>query len=341
MIVRLKIDDPRWLDFVSANEGATPFHHPAWAALLGETYRYPAFAFAVEDGAGRIAGGLPILDVSNRLTGKRWVCLPYTDTCRPLVGRGGSTDEQVTRLDEERMRQGISKIEVRAELPGVRALRRSEAVVHTLALRANPEEMKRQFKPSVRRAIAKGSRAGVTVRRAEEICDLVETFYRLHVGTRRRQGVPVQPQHYFRRLWHRILKPGLGFCLLAYRDHQPLAGAVFLAWKDTVVYKYAASDHRYLSLRPNHVLLWEAIRWSGANSYSALDLGRTDLDQIGLRRFKSSWGAREEALIYSTLGDDGAFERSARKSQLLRPLIRRAPPSICRWIGELLYRYAA
>jgi CelD/BcsL family acetyltransferase involved in cellulose biosynthesis len=342
MIVQLEIHDPRWLEFVSASEGATAFHHPAWAALLGDCYRYPAFAFALDDGAGGIVAGLPVIDVSNRLTGKRWLSLPYTDVCPPLVAPDASVDELVAALDEERRRQGIPEFELRADLPGREARHRSEAVIHTLPLAADPEQMEREFKRSVRQHIAKGSRSGVTVRRAEAVGDLVDTFYRLHIRTRQRQGVPVQPRRYFVRLWQRFLEPGLGFCLLAHSDDKPVAGAVFLAWKNTVLYKYSASDQQYLSLRPNYVLLWEAIRWSGANGYAALDLGRSDLDHAGLRHFKSSWGAREEPLVYSTLGEAGGGSGlSSRGAPLLSAVIRHSPPSVCRALGELLYKYAA
>jgi CelD/BcsL family acetyltransferase involved in cellulose biosynthesis len=341
MMIRLDIDDSRWLDCVSSSGGATPFHHPAWAALLGDCYRYPAFALALDDGAGGIVAGLPTLDVSNRMTGKRWVSLPYTDVCAPVVAPGGSVEELVASLEEERRRRGIPELEVRAELPGLIARRRSEAVIHTLPLSADPERMRHGFKPSVRHDIAKGARAGVTVRRAETHGDVVDTFYRLHVETRQRQGVPVQPRRYFLRLWQRLLEPGLGFCLLAYSDDGPVAGAVFLAWKDTVVYKYSASDRRFLNLRPNYLIMWEAIRWSGANGYAALDLGRTDLENSGLRHFKRSWGAREEPLVYSTLGESGRSRLSTQGTRLLSPLIRRSPPIVCRAIGEVLYKYAA
>lgn len=341
MILQLEIDDARWLEFVARSEGATAFHHPAWAALLGDCYHYPAFALVLQNDLGRIVAGLPVLDVSNRLTGRRWVSLPYTDLCPPLVETGGSIKELVAALDEERRRRGISVCEVRAELGGPEAERRSEAVIHTLPLAPASEQMERGFKPSVRQHIKKGKRAGVTVRRAEAVEDVVDAFYALHVRTRRRLGVPVQPRRYFRRLWQRFLEPGLGFCLLAESERRPVAGAVFLAWKRTVVYKYSASDRRYLSLRPNYALLWEAIRWGGANGYAELDLGRTDLDQSGLRHFKSSWGAREDPLVYSVLGETGGSGLSARGARLLGPLIKRSPPIVCRAIGEALYRYAA
>jgi hypothetical protein len=70
-------------------------------------------------------------------------------------------------------------------------------------------------------------------------------------------------------------------------------------------------------------------------------MGRTDLDQTGLRHFKSSWGAREETLTYSVLGEAGGSGLSGRGAKMLVPLIRRSPPIVCRAIGEMLYKYAA
>jgi CelD/BcsL family acetyltransferase involved in cellulose biosynthesis len=340
-MIRFKIEDPRWLEFVSAHESATAFHHPEWAALLADCYRYRAFALALDDGVGRIVAGVPVLDVSNRLMGRRWVSLPYTDACPPLIVRAGSAEELVARLGDERKRHGISQFELRWDLPGVeRCL--SGAVRHVLPLAADPEQTKSGFKPTVRRNVDQALEAGVTIRRADSADDLIATFYGLQVLTRRRQGIPVQPRRYFLRLWQRILEPGLGFCLLAYRGRELVAGAVFLAWKSTVLYKYGASDERHLGLRPNHLLLWEAIRWSCANGYTALDFGRTDFDNQGLRHFKDSWGAREEPLAYSVFGDSARGRPSpARAASTLSSLIRRSPPAVCRAAGELLYRYAA
>lgn len=338
MIRRLEIGDPRWLEFVSRSGGATAFHHPSWAALLGDCYRYPAFALVLEDRAGAIVAGLPIVDVSNRITGKRWVSLPYTDVCAPLTD-GASLDELVVALDEERTRRGIAICEVRAELPGRNAARPPNAVIHTLPLAPAPEDVERRFKPTVRQHIRKGLRAGVTVRRAETAEDVADIFYGLHLRTRRRLGVPAQPRRYFLRLWERIITPGLGFCLLAESERRPIAGAIFLAWKDTLVYKYSASEQR--PLRPNYVLLWDAIRWGGANDFDVMDMGRTDLDHHGLRQFKSAWGAQEEPLVYSVLGNAGGRGSAARGARMLEPLIKRSPPFVCRAIGELLYKYAA
>ena len=103
-------------------------------------------------------------------------------------------------------------------------------------------------------------------------------------------------------LWSRLIKSGLGFVVLAYKDSTPIAGALFLAWNGTLIYKYSASDPLYWRYRPNNLVLWTAIRWGCEHGYHLMDFGKTDLANQGLRDFKSGWGATETPLIYSYIG---------------------------------------
>src|SRR5204862_1950065 len=125
-----------------------------------------------------------------------------------------------------------------------------------------------------RRNIRTAERRGVTVHRGSAPAD-IETFYRLHLMTRRRLGVPVQPRRFFELLGSRVLEEGLGFILSARAGDVPIAAAVFLHWNGELVYKYGASDHRYWEYRPNNLLFWEAIRWARDNGYHTIDFGRT------------------------------------------------------------------
>jgi hypothetical protein len=47
----------------------------------------------------------------------------------------------------------------------------------------------------------------------------------------------VQPRRFFRPLWSRILEPGLGRVLFVDVGSDTVAGAVFLTWNRSVVYK--------------------------------------------------------------------------------------------------------
>jgi lipid II:glycine glycyltransferase (peptidoglycan interpeptide bridge formation enzyme) len=192
----------------------------------------------------------------------------------------------------------------------------------------------------MRRNLGKALREGVAVRAAESESDLVDVFYRLHLMTRRRLGVPVQPQRYFRLLWRLVIEPGHGRLLLAYRGTDAIGGMILLGWKGTTIYKYGAWDARARRFRPNNLLFWKAIQWSIEEGATTLDLGRTDSDQPGLRAFKTRWGAREETLIYSTIGTASAV--STRSSPgLASYAIRHSPPLVCRALGEAFYRFAA
>jgi len=76
--------DARWAAFVESIPQANIFHHPAWANLLAECYGYRSFIIALIDENETICAGLPVLEVSSALTGRRWTSLPFTDYCQPL-----------------------------------------------------------------------------------------------------------------------------------------------------------------------------------------------------------------------------------------------------------------
>src|SRR4051794_20497054 len=87
--VRLAIDDSRWVGLVEGSRVALPFHHPAWSRLIADCYGYRAFVFGVADDGGRLLAGVPVIDVSTWLLGRKWVSLPFTDFCPPVVGVDG------------------------------------------------------------------------------------------------------------------------------------------------------------------------------------------------------------------------------------------------------------
>jgi lipid II:glycine glycyltransferase (peptidoglycan interpeptide bridge formation enzyme) len=216
----------------------------------------------------------------------------------------------------------------------------SDAVRHTLPLGDDPDTLYKSFSKMHQRNIRKAGRAGVRIL-CSSVADAVNVFYGLHLLTRRRLGVPIQPQRFFRLLGERLLVPGLGFVLTAYLEDVPVASAVFLAWNGWLIYKYGASDARYWECRPNNLLFWEAIRWGLGHGCHTLDFGRTDLDDQGLRDFKMGWGGREEALVYSVIGEPAPKVSAFRLSHLMTPVIQRSPAWVCRLLGELFYKYAA
>jgi CelD/BcsL family acetyltransferase involved in cellulose biosynthesis len=329
--------DPRWAAFVAARPEALPYHHPSWIATLAGCYGFRAFVLAVADPSGRIVAGLPVMEVARRPGGRaRWVALPFTDRCPPLA-----VDDRAERGLAEALRAaadaaGVARVEVRAPL--ARLAPETVAVEHVLDLAPGAEALARGFSSAARRGVRKARREGVEIRTATTEAELTEVYYGLHLRTRRRLGVPVQPRRFFRLLWRQVLEPGHGRLLLACADGVPIAGAVFLEAGRTVVYKYGASDAAAWSRRPNNLLFAEAIAAAAERGFAAFDFGRSDLADEGLRAFKAGWGAPERPLVYA--GADAATAPGTAARAMAR-VIRRSPPVVCRGLGEALYRYAA
>lgn len=338
----LPVEDPRWLEWVATVPGATLFHHPAWAGLMAGTYGFQSGFFTLLDGSGHICAGLPIAEVGRWPHGRRLVSMPFTDACEPLATNDRSRTELILKLQIWRRKQHARQLEVRwplPEEPGVFA--GATYAFHVTSLDRDPEAVFHRFKKTqVQQCIYRAQKLGVEVTRATSWQDM-RAFYRLHLMTRHRLGTPVQPLRYFRLLWERLLMQGFGFLLLARAGEQLVAGAVFLNWNGSLIYKYSASDAEYWKFRPNNLLLWEAIRWGCENGYRVFDWGRTDLGNRGLREFKNGWGSTERELHYSVLADLACSSPARIPQGDLTRVIQRSPTWLCRLIGELAYRYAA
>lgn len=340
---RLDVADPRWAAFVTRRPEATIFHHPGWATALARSYGgLTPFVLALEGDRG-IVQGLPFVELRGLKGRRRWVGLPFTDHCPPLSDPGTSVTEFVESIGEAARAAGVGAVEVRAELPAEsRAWHAYEAVRHVLDLRAGIDELFERFHSSqVRRNIRRAEREGVGIEQSRSREALVDVFYRLHCLTRRRQGVPVQRRRFFERIWEELVDPGLGYVAVAHHAGVPCAAALFLSWNTTTVYKFGASDDRGREVRANHALFWNAIRTSAEEGRCWLDFGRTELDQPGLRAFKSAWAASELPLRYSSVGTPRARSAPSLGEAIARPLIRRSPVWVARAVGSIAYRHVA
>jgi hypothetical protein len=281
------------------------------------------------------------MEVGGLLTGRRWVALPFTDHCAPLYLDIEAQSSLIAGLLGLARERGIHALELRCGLPAHAALGSiSGQVLHALPLSCDSESVAARFHSTHRRNIKAAQRRGVRIERVAQQKGL-DAFYELHLQTRRRQGIPIQPRRFFDLLGDLVIGQGLGFVLLAYTDARCLAGAVLLHWQHTLTYKYGASAADGLELRPNNLLFWSAIRWGCENGYTVFDMGKTDPENSGLRTFKTGWGAIEVPLVYSATPPNSSGRNSGKLRPMMQTVIRNSPPWVCRAIGEALYRYAA
>lgn len=330
----LALGDPRWLDFVSGRRDANFFHHPAWAELLSDCYGYRARVVALTDGGRGVVAGLPVIDVSLPFGRRRWMSLPFTDHCTPL-----GTPQDIAPALREIARSFDVDLQIRAALPEDAGVQREAAFVrHEVPLTPDTAATWKRLRRNHRRSIADAEEAGIRVVRGSGTEDL-DAFYRIHLQTRRRLGVPVQPRRFFRLMLERIIRPGLGFILTAYLGDRPAAAGVFTTWNGTLMCKYSGRADGLTRLDAIHLLYWEAMRAASADHH-AFDLGRSEQGQAQLRSFKIGWGATESPLAYSWISRSPIRPASHRAQDVLGVAIRNSKPWLCRAAGELLYRYA-
>jgi hypothetical protein len=115
---------------------------------------------------------------------------------------------------------------------------------------------------------------------------------------------------------------------------------MFFNFGPNAIFKYGASDPAALPHQPNHLVMREAIKWYRARNATAFSLGRTEIDNEGLRRFKLSWGASERILRYSRYDFDRvAFARSPLRGNHPSRLFSKTPVSVLRLVGRLFYKH--
>ncbi len=300
-------------------------------------------AWTVLDG-DEIVGGLPVARVDSRLTGRRLVALPFCDVCGPLFAADADPAVRPALLDAitaERRRAGVP-LDVHEEIGGLSDASRSRRFLHhVVALDDDPAKVESAFtKSHVKRGARKAERLGLRVERRTDQAALDE-FYRLHLETRRHQGVPIQGRSFIRR-FAELFAQGLGdVALVVQGSGKPIAAAVFLTFNGTLTYKFGASHRAELEKRPNNLLFLETIRWACARRMRHLDMGRTDLDNPGLREFKLSWGAAEREMAYTWLSDGRPKRSGTSIPPLARAAIRTGPPVVGRAVGKALYRHIA
>ena len=333
------IEDARWRAFVDSMPEAGPFHVPAWLALVGSAYGWPIRACCVVDGDGdgAIVAGLPFAALGGRFTKQRLVALPFSDTCAPLARDGDALRALAESLHAQCDRDGVHLV-IHEALPSP-ARASASHYTHTIDLAGGHEAVRERYrKAQVLRGVRRAAREGLLVESRTDRAALAD-FYRLHLKTRKRLGVPTQPWRFIRRL-ESVFAAGAGHLMVVRDGQQMIAAGVFLTAGRTVVYKYGCSDAAALTKRPNNLLFDEALRIACDGGYRWVNLGRTEHAHESLRAFKLSFGAVERTLTYSVVGD-GAPQRgrSLGLARLAKPLIRHGPLLLGRAAGSALHAH--
>ena len=321
------------------------FASPPWLRALADTYGFDMRAVLHME-TGTPAAGLPFAVIDDSL-GRRLAAMAFSDYCDPIGANGQSWDALGDALLELETPVRLRCLHAEAPLRDIRFEYASEAGWHAMDISRDTDEIWTAIAGSARRSIRKARARELTVRVADDAA-AVELFHEFHSEVRRsKYRMLAQPLSFFKALQKEFAPSGGFAVLVAALDAHPVAATLFLAWQDTLYYKFNASRADALELRPNDLLIWAGIEHGKSLGLSRLDFGLSDLDQPGLNAFKEKY-ATETGRITS-LCDARAHDRAALEPEL-RTLLGEltelftadgVPAELTRLAGSRLYRYFA
>ncbi len=325
------------------------YHLPQWAECLQDVYRlrieYISARATWWPGCTEgLQGLIAVAEIPPLLGPRRMVSLPFSYAAGPLVSEPSTADDLLIALRESAHRRGIRRVEVktRGEYPPAPGYQRtSHYATYEVATAGGEAEVWARLHPgSTQRSIRKGEKAGVMVRRGDTEQDWL-IMAQLEERTAHSHGLPSPPRRFFTEGCRRLQSQGLADVYLAFTRAGQRAAAITV-WKGprSWIYGFGASDPAHLEQRPNHVLLWSAIKDAIAAGRT-FDLGRVAPEQEGLLEFKRRWGGQAIPLAYDYWPEPGGLNVAARDRGILATAASvwsRLPAPVAR-LGTGLYRY--
>ncbi len=334
--------DNRWSEFVDRHPHASVFHTIGWLNALRTAYGYEPVAFTTSAPSEKLTNAFLFCIVRSWLTRGRLVSLPFTDHCEPLVENSGQLRALCAHLETLRRTQRWKYAEMRTSgvfLGAEEGLRECKAYRwHRLDLRPSLDAIyKGLHKDCIRRRIRHAERQGLRYEdgRSES---LVRSFYDLIVLTRSRKHLPPQPFEWFQSL---VSSMGKDVCIrVAFKGDRPVAGILTMNHGKKMYYKYGGSDARLNNLGATPMLFWQAIQAAKSAGMEELDLGRSELENGGLIRFKERWGAQSVRLtLWRGPADEVSPSLERLKVRLAKIVCAYVPYKMLVLAGRLMYRH--
>jgi CelD/BcsL family acetyltransferase involved in cellulose biosynthesis len=333
--------DARWERFVNDHPQASVFHSPSWLRALKSSHGYDPFVLTTCSPNATLTNGLVFCRIKSWLTGKRIVSLPFSDHCHPLASDPVELDDLLGRTRRWVDAGEWNYVEIRPTFnqPDIRTGFHESLryCVHSLDLRTSKQTLFKNFhKDSIQRKIRRAEREKLVYEEGTSEV-LLRKFYKLLIITRRRQFLPPQPLSWFRALigmFGRDLK-----IRIASKGEIPIASILTLSHKKSLVYKYGCSDARFHRCGGMMLLFWNTIQEAKDTGIEELDLGRSDIDNLGLISFKDHWGAIGKPLVYWTYPRRRETAMSTWQKAVMRRVVPVTPEPMLRTAGTLLYRH--
>jgi Acetyltransferase (GNAT) domain len=351
--------DPRYELFVASHPEALVFHQPGWLHALQAESGMELVVLGYLDEAGNLEAAMPLMqtrglpfDIGAQQIGSRLACLPRTPAAGPVFTHTAAAILLLQAAAEAARARGnlLLQIKCALELPADQA----EGFVsvkwqptYVLPIPSQEEQLftdartRHKLKWAVKSAQCKGLRV-----RTAESGEELRSWYPLYLQTMRRNVAPPRPLRFFLALWEGLFPRGMMQLQLAERregtKHRPVAGAIFLRFRQTVWYAFSGAAEKDLRLHGNDLILWHAIHQACGTEARWMDLGEVPEEHPELVRFKTKWGARPTAQYRyygaPAAGRAGRICLSPLRAKFFRQGWHLLPLGLTARLGDWVYR---
>jgi FemAB-related protein (PEP-CTERM system-associated) len=290
-----RAEDPvsgEWNQFVERAPDAELYHDFRWRALVQRIFGHEAPYLMARDGAGAVAGVLPLVRLRSRLFGDFVVSLPYFNYGGVLASTPSAARTLVAAAERYARDCNADHVELRHRTPlDVGLPVRESKVTMLLDLPGSEGELWSGLKAKLRSQIRRPEKEGATVR--EGSAGLLDDFYSVFARNMRDLGTPVYSKRFFAAILSFFAERSR--VIVVYLDGRPMAAGLMLAHRSTLEIPWASSIREGNRVGLNMLLYWSALRYAVRSGFRRFDFGRSTKDS-GTYRFKEQWGASPQPL---------------------------------------------
>lgn len=335
-----QVSEEQWDAFVGDHPAATFFHRSGWRRVAAKAFGHEAHFLSATDGAGRLTGVLPLVQVRSRLFGHALISNAFTVGGGPLALDEASRQDLLRQAEDLGRRLGVDYVELR-DTPVA-----SEGWVARDDLYAgfegpipaseedNLSQIPRKQRAVVRKALAREL--------TTTIDDGPQQFFELYSGTMRDHGTPALPRRYFETLFEVFGAD----CEVLTVHHQgrPISSVLSFYFRNRVMPYYTGSRDEARTTGSNDVMYWSVMRRALERGCDVFDFGRSKVG-TGPYAFKRNWGFEPRPIAHQyRLVKAGALPNvnpTNPKYALLIDAWRRLPLPVANAISPLLSRSLA
>jgi FemAB-related protein (PEP-CTERM system-associated) len=332
-----EIDPVEWDHYVERHRDGTADHLSGWRVVIAKALGQQCDYVAARRDAN-LTGVLPLVRFQSRLFGRALISMPFLNYGGVLADDEEVRGRLLAHADAAAKEFRAAYVELRhrdRQLPHLTCRQHKIALVRPLP--ATVEALWKETDRKVRNQVRKAQKEGLTV--ASGGVELVDDFYQVFARNMRDLGTPVYPKTLFLETLRTFHERALVYVVR--RGVQPIAAAVAIRCRDTVLVPWASSLREFRNLCPNMLAYWTMIESAVVNGATAFDFGRSSPGG-GTHQFKLQWGAVESPLHweYSLTAGTAPPDTSASNPSfsLAVEAWKRMPMPLANMLGPLIVR---